>query len=210
MVLLGVFVCGLLVGCKSDAEDSESSKSGPSVMAEEKEDKDEMSSSDESDGDDAKDDLSVRSDSDGVKVSAQDGENNEVSVSASDKNVSMDLKADGNSIKNNVEISEAEVGMKFYPGSTSVPVASMHAVARDEEVWISTRSTMDSVEQVNAFYATALKWNKTRSQEKNGETKIELELEGRSGEDKGVSIQRSKNGKNTSITLTHKIEKSRK
>lgn len=209
-MFVGVVLSGLLVGCHSDAEVAESTKPESKALAAATAPNEGLTASVNTDDKDGKAALNLNINSKGVKFSASDGSSNEVNFSASDKNVSVDVKGDGNSLKNNVEISESEVGLKFYPGSTSVPVASMHAAAPDEEVWIATRSTPDSAQQVNAFYANALHWDKSKSEDNSGETKIELIHNGKDGEEMGVSIQRSKDSKNTSVSLTRKIKRKQK
>lgn len=121
--------------------------------------------------------ISVKSEGSNVSVSASDGakgsltvNDNGANISATDKNgetSTMTTKKDGSvniqtkegnaSIGGTTTVSEEELGVPFYPGSTEKPGNNMKFEGGGEKNYSTVRLTTDSPDQVAQFYRTKVK-----------------------------------------------------
>ncbi len=85
--------------------------------------------------------------------------NGDTTTMTSEKDGSVKVQGkDGNtSIGGGTSITEAELEVPFYPGSTEKPASNMKHEGNDEKVYSTTRETTDSPEQVAEFYKGKIK-----------------------------------------------------
>lgn len=94
-------------------------------------------------------------------------------------------------------VSESELGLPFYPGSTPVPGRDMKSDSQGETSRVSVRSTADSAAEVVAFYKTRIESPTTTSTEHisivGGKTK--------SGDEALVSVSKAPGRTDTEVTV---------
>ncbi|MFZ4507866.1 MAG: hypothetical protein ACOYON_09250 [Fimbriimonas sp.] len=152
----------------------------------------------------AKDDKGAKADVEvgSAKVDIKDGEGGGFSFDMDSKTGTFKMKAGDKDSKfeNDVSISESELGVPIYPGSSEVRVASMRAESTKERSVISVRTTTDSPEQVADFYRSKMTVNSESKQKDDTSTEIELKEDEKSGRKFAVSAKRE-DGKTTTVTV---------
>lgn len=119
--------------------------------------------------------------------------------------VKMKAEGEGSSFENNVELTEREVGVPFFPGSTAVPIATMKARSSSDDAFISVRTAKASPEAVIEYYRSYVKDPSTNSASDDEEVKIELKGKLSDGREIGISANRKKSESLTTIgVVTHK------
>lgn len=149
--------------------------------------------------------ANIRLDGSGLKIEGSDGKGSSVNLEAKFDKFNLDVHADGKHIRNGVNISSADVGLDFYPGSEPVPAASFAVDGPEETARVSTRTTPDSPDEVKAFYESQSHWTSRSQTNSNGDIEIVL-LEGEnSREEHRVEIQRDKDDRQTTINVSRVV-----
>ena len=140
---------------------------------------------------------------DGLSIKSKEGKKTDVNFSASDKGLDMHIKAEGAQVDNNVDITEKDLGLKFYPNSKPVPMASMHIKTDDEEVWAATRTTHDSHDQVIDFYKSDMHWTGISNSKDGEKQKTELDGTFPDGTLRHVTVETGNGKPVTTVAVTH-------
>ena len=135
-------------------------------------------------------------------LNVDDGKGSAVKMDLSkDGQFKMKAQDHGGSFENNVPVSESDLGVPFYPGSTELSVGSMEAKSASEHVKISMRTTSASPDDVRKFYRSKL--NVTDDSYSQDNDHIKAELKGRTidGAELGITAERSGAGSTTTVTI---------
>lgn len=73
-----------------------------------------------------------------------------------DKNGYKETTKNGETVEGGTSISEADLGVPFYPGSTEIPNTGFKADTQKGKTAMSTRTTSDDGEKIIAFYTGKL------------------------------------------------------
>lgn len=95
-------------------------------------------------------------------------------------------------------VSEQEMGVKFYPGSSERKGESMKIKTKRGQTLVSVRETSDSIEQVAQFYQGIIKG----FHEFPGKEKDRKYLTGKSGDGADLAIDVARKGNSTKIQLS--------
>lgn len=160
-----------------------------------------------------------------VAIHSDDGDGTKSKVEIDGAHIDIDSKdgkfkmdADGDTFKmkandkdssfeNGVTITEAELGLPFYPGSTEVKVASMKAETKSERTFISVRQSTDSPEKVIAFYRPLVLEPELTTKKDDSRDEQELKGKDKDGNKVAVSASRENGNSNSSVTVVHVVNK---
>ncbi len=154
-------------------------------------------------GDGNKTDMKL--DSKGLSINAESKEGSHVNLDASEEKLKVKANDKNGSFENNLDITESDVKLDYYPGSVALKIACLRASNKDEDVWVATRTTSDSASKVIDFYASKLE-NPHKKVEDN---KTELTAKTSDGDDLTVGVE-SKEGGKTTVSLARRVKKNSK
>jgi hypothetical protein len=157
--------------------------------------------------------INIKSDGENGKLSAS-GTNGEVLDIRSD-NGEMTLKAQDNNgakidakVNGSPMVSESELGVPFYPGSTDKPSLQIKSENKAETVLVSVRSTSDSPNKVMEFYQSKVTNPSSSLQVTQEGTNGTLTSKLESGAKFDLTLERKKGATETevkiSVTTIHK------
>ncbi|MEI7576938.1 MAG: hypothetical protein WCK51_08600 [Armatimonadota bacterium] len=134
-------------------------------------------------------------------VTISDGNGTKMTMSQADGAIQVEGNGVTASMGGKSTVTEEELGLPFYPGSSEKDGGSMKVETGDEKTCVSARTTSDEVAKVKAFYAEkfpALKF--VGGAADGGSSEIGV---GKLADDLEVSIQivRAKDAKETSISV---------
>lgn len=96
-------------------------------------------------------------DGDKKNVTVTDSNGDKTSVSSEDGSIKMDGPSGKASIGGNTSVTEAELGVPFYPGSTEKPGTGFKFEGKGEKSYMSVRVTSDTPDKVADFYKGKVK-----------------------------------------------------
>jgi hypothetical protein len=148
--------------------------------------------------------ANMKIDGGGISIHANGDQGKGFDLDLSEKNFKMKAESDGSKFENNVEVTEREVGLPFYPDSEEVRIACFKAETDKETVSFAARRSGDPEEKILDFYREKLVSPETKKEEK----KTELHSKSKSGEEFVVSVEPQEKG-GCMVTIAHKIPKSK-
>lgn len=143
-----------------------------------------------------------------VAMGCSKGQETTVSISSDGKStIKVDEKAGSMEVKTNQAtakiggeetVTEADLRLAFYPGSTELKGASMKVNSAKGDMFMCVRETSDSVEKVSSFYAGKVKDFKTFDGSVTGTAYIT----GKADDGVKIAIQVARVKELTTITIT--------
>ncbi|MEQ1823427.1 MAG: hypothetical protein ABL949_13035 [Fimbriimonadaceae bacterium] len=135
-----------------------------------------------------------------------DGSKSTVTSNPSDGSVKIEGNGTSASIGGGTTVTEADLGIPFYPGSTEKPNASMKVDTPTEKSYMCTRTTADEVSKVAEFYEGKVKGLKFNTFSANDTTTTMASMTQENGAKIAVSATRKKSESETTITLAYGLE----
>ncbi|MEQ1933895.1 MAG: hypothetical protein ABL962_08460, partial [Fimbriimonadaceae bacterium] len=124
-------------------------------------------------------------------------------VTADSKDGSMKIESNGTtaSVGGGTTVSEADMGMPFYPGSSEKPNSSMKVDAATEKSYLCVRLTSDDVQKVKDFYESKVKGLKFNTFDTAEQTNAMATTTLENGAKIAVTVSRKKSGSETEISM---------
>lgn len=148
----------------------------------------------------------VTTSADGTKVSVTDASGKTSTMEADKDGKGMTIKADDgtSTVEAGKGVSEADLGIAFYPGSAEKEGGSFKADTPDEKDVVSSRTTTDEPAKVIEFYKPKVKEASTMSTGADGTDSQMLTGKLESGDLVTVVVMREKGKTETSISVSTK------
>ena len=140
----------------------------------------------------------------GEKVT-MDSKNGEMSMTSTDK----DGKKTSATIGGNTNITEADLGVRFYPGSTEKPSEQMKVDSDAEKDIMTCRTTSDDPQKVSDFYKDKVKNFSTTSSTTGDMTMVVCGGELASGAKFSLTAMKKKDAKDTEIRASSSLKKTK-
>ena len=190
--LLGLALAVVAAGCGSKGEDGEKVSVNPTTGDMTVTDKDGKTTEIQRDGDS----VTAKS-SDGTEVKIEDGKVSGVNEKGE--------KFEGGAMT----VSEAELGLPFYPGSKEMEYGSSKMDSAEGTSLSMNRSTTDTPEKVIEFYKSKFKDPQTFNSSADGATQAQVGGKLADGADAAVIALREKGGATTQVMITIQRKKTK-
>ncbi|MBN8689719.1 MAG: hypothetical protein J0L72_02880 [Armatimonadetes bacterium] len=141
-----------------------------------------------------------------TEVVAADG--TKATVNKDDGSMNVQTPDGGSaSMGGGTKVTEDDVHMPFYPGSTDVEGRAFKMDSPTEQSAMSVRSTADDPQKVADFYTAKVKDLKFNKFEANGATNFMAESKAEDGSKFAITISKKASEATTEITIAYGLEK---
>lgn len=148
---------------------------------------------------------------DGAKMTFEDKDGQKATIESDEQGATVKVQSrDGDSTyESGATITEAELGLPFYPGSTEKPNGTIRTDTPDGKSLTMIRSTPDDPSKVVDFYKPKLKEAQTQTTSAEGTNHSMLFGKTESGSEVVITAVQQKDAKATDVSVSVMVRKAK-